>query len=338
MIGETISQRGTTLIRILSILFALLGAFAGTSAADAQSTRIYRIGFVSPASQASMASRVEAFNEGLRELGYVEGQNLRTEYRWAEGGDEQLQRIVTELVGLKVDVLVTHGAAAAQAGRKTSSVVPIVCYACGDVLSTGLVSNLARPDKNITGITIVSPEITGKRLELLRQVVPGMTRLAVLSNRSNPVAAVEVTETENAARALGLQVQTVGVQSAGDLRTAVGSMAKANVHALIVLSDAMLYGQRSSIAELALANQLPAISFTGEFAKAGGLMSYGPDLIALSRRAAIYVDKILKGAKPGDLPIEQPTKFELVFNLKTAHALGLTVPSSFLLRADEVIQ
>jgi putative ABC transport system substrate-binding protein len=284
-----------------------------------------------------MASRVTAFNGGLRELGYLEGQNITTEFRWGDGKDVNLAKFAAELIGHKLDVLVVHGAAAAQAARKVSSTVPIVCYACGDVLATGLASSLARPGGNVTGITTVAPDIAGKRLQLLQQVVPKLARLGVLWNRDNPVAQ-ELKETETAASLLGIEVQMAGVRYGDDLQAIVSSMTKSRVGALIVLSDAMLYGQRSQIAALAIANQLPAVSWTGEFAKAGGLMAYGPDVLALAKRAASYVDKILKGAKPADLPIEQPTKFELVINLKTARTLQLTVPSSLLLRADEVIE
>jgi len=284
-----------------------------------------------------MASRVEAFNRGMRDLGYIEGRNIMTEYRWADGNDAQLLGFAGELIGLKVDILVVHGAAAAQAARKATRTIPIVCFACGDVVSTGLVSNLARPGGNVTGITIVAPEVSGKRLELLQQVVPSAKRVAVLWNPGNPVAVQELMETETAARSLGIQLKLVGVQRASDLEAAVSSIRKPDMDALIVLSDAMLYGQRKEIAALAIAKQLPAVSYTGEFAKAGGLMAYGPDVLALSVRAASYVDKILRGAKPADLAIEQPTKFELVINLKTASALGLSIPSSVLLRADETI-
>ncbi len=319
------------------VLLAAFYVLTTPLAANAQAANVYRIGFISPASSSSMASRVAAFNGGLRELGYLEGQNITTEFRWGDGKDVNLAKFAAELIEHKLDVLVVHGAAAAQAARKVSSTVPVVCFACGDVLSTGLASSLARPGGNVTGITTVAPDVTGKRLQLLQQVVPKLARLGVIWNRDNPVAQ-ELKETEAAARSLGIEIQFAGIRHADDLQAIVSSMTKFRADALIVLSDAMLYGQRSQIAALAIANQLPAISWTGEFAKAGGLMAYGPDVLALARRASSYVDKILKGAKPADLPIEQPTKFELVINLKTARTLQLTVPSSLLLRADEVIE
>jgi putative tryptophan/tyrosine transport system substrate-binding protein len=315
------------------VLLAAFYVLATPLAANAQSANAYRIGFLSPASSSSMASRVAAFNGGLRELGYLEGQNITTEFRWGDGKDVNLAKLAAELIEYKLDVLVVHGAAAAQAARKVSSTVPIVCYACGDVLGTGLASSLARPGGNITGITTVAPDVTGKRLQLLQQVVPKLARLGVLWNRDNPVPQ-ELKETETAARSLGIEVQLAGIRHADDLQAIVSSMTKSRVDALIVLSDAMLYGQRNQIAALAIANQLPAVSWTGEFAKAGGLMAYGPDVLALARRASGYVDKILKGAKPADLPIEQPTKFDLVINLKTAKALGLTIPQSLRLQAE----
>jgi putative ABC transport system substrate-binding protein len=319
-------------------LFAALFFFVVPAAVDAQTAKINRIGFISPASSSSMASRIAAFNAELRDLGYVEGRNMAMEYRWGEGKDSNLARFAAELVDLNLDVIVVHGVAAAQAVRKASSTIAVICFGCGDVLSTGLVSKLSRPDGNITGTTIVAPDLAGKRLQLLQQAVPKLALLGVLWNRDNPVATQELKETEEAARSLGVEIQSKGIRQANDLEAAIASMSKSHADAMVVLSDAMLYGKRAEIAALAIANQLPATSFAAEFARAGGLMAYGPDLIALSRRAATYVDKILKGAKPADLPIEQPTKFELSVNLKTARALQLTVPSSLLVRADEIIE
>ena len=246
--------------------------------------------------------------------------------------------LARELVGLKVDVVVSHGVLATQAAKRASVTIPIVCFACGDAVSVGLVDSLARPGGNITGLTVLAPEVSGKRVELLKEVVPGLARLAVLWNSDNPVSKPELNEAEVAARSGGLQIQSISVAKSNDLARAFQSMKEGRAQALIVLSDAMLFGNRKQIADLAAANQLPTISYTGEFAKSGTLMGYGPDLHALASRSAIYVDKILKGAKPGDLPIEQPTKFELAINLKTAKALGLTVPPALLSRADEVIE
>ena len=322
------------------VLF-VLGAFsllATPLAADAQSAKVYRIGFLSVASSSSMAPRVEAFRQGLREFGYTEGKNISIEYRWAEGKDERLTGLAAELVRLKVDIMVVHGVVATLAARQASTTIPIVCFACGDLVATGLVASLARPGGNITGQTVLAPEVSGKRLELLKEVVPGLTRVAVLFNPGNPVSGPELRETEAAARSLGLELQSLGVRDPDGFESAFSSMKRERARALIVLSDAMFYGRRREIADLAATNRLPAISHLREFADAGVLMTYGPDVFAIARRAATYVDKILKGAKPADLPVEQPTRFEFVVNLKTARALGLTIPRSLLVRADHVIQ
>ena len=323
---------------LVLFVLAALSLFMTPIVAEAQSAKIHRIGFLSPASPSSLAPRVEAFRQGLRELGYRENQNIIIEYRWGEGTDQRLTGLAAELARLNVGILMVHGVLAAQAARKASNRIPIVCFACGDVIGTGLVGSLARPDGNITGITVIAPEVSGKRLQLLREAVPGLIRVAVLWNSGNPVSIPELKETEMAARSLGLQIQSLGVANADGFQSAFSSMATARAEALIVLSDAMFFGRRKQIADLAATHRLPAISWTGEFARAGSLMGYGPDVYAIARRAAYYVDRILKGAKPADLPIEQPTKFEFVVNLKTARALGLTIPQSLMLRADDVIQ
>jgi putative tryptophan/tyrosine transport system substrate-binding protein len=321
-----------------AIILAALAMLAFADFAVAQQPKTYLIGFLSPASATSMEARVERFRQGLRELGYIEGQNTTIEYRWADGKEERLSDLAVELVRLRVDVLASHGVLATQAAKRASSTTPIVCFACGDAVSVGLVPSLARPGGNITGLTVLAPEVSGKRVELLKEVVPGLSRLAVLWNSDNPVSKPEFKEAEAAAKSGGLQLQSVSVTNPKDFARAFNLMKADRAQALIVLSDAMLFGNRKQIADHAAAIQLPAISYTGEFAKSGALMGYGPDLQVLATRAAIYVDKILKGTKPGDLPIEQPTKFELVINLKTAKALGLTVPHSLLQRADELIE
>ena len=321
-----------------AVFLTALSILASNDCALAQQPKTYRIGFLTPASSVSMEGRVAHFRQGLRELGYVEGQNITIDYRWAEGQEQRLIDLARELVGLKVDVVVSHGVLATQAAKRASATIPIVCFACGDAVSVGLVDSLARPGGNVTGLTVLAPEVSGKRVELLKEVVPGLARLAVLWNSDNPVSKPELDEAEAAARSGGLQIQSISVAKSNDLARAFQSMKEDRAQALIVLSDAMLFGNRKQIADLAAANQLPTISYTGEFAKSGTLMGYGPDLHVLARRSAIYVDKILKGAKPGDQPIEQPTKFELVMNLKTAKTLGLTVPPALLSRADEVIE
>jgi putative ABC transport system substrate-binding protein len=321
-----------------TVLLTATTILASANRAIAQQPKTYRIGFLSPASSASMEARVGRFRQGLRELGYVEGQNATIEYRWGEGKEGRLSALAVELVDLKIDVLVTHGVLATLAAKRATATLPIMCFLCGDAVSVGLVASLARPGGNITGQTVLAPEVSGKRVELLKEMVPGLTRLAVLWNSDNPASKPELKEVEAAARSSGLQLQSVSVAKPSDFVRAFNSMRADRAQALIVQSDAMFFCNRKQIADHAVAIQLPAIAWSGELAKSGTLLGYGPDTYELAQRAAIYVDKILKGAKPSDLPIEQPTKFELVINLKTAKTLGLTVPPTLLTRADELIE
>ena len=324
--------------RLLLAVLGTIGFLAAPLTAEAQSAKSHRIAFLSPATSSSMAPRVEAFRQGLREFGYIEGQNITIEYRWAEGRDERLTGLAAELARLQISIAVTHGVQATLAARKASTTIPIVCFACGDLVATGVVASLARPGGNITGLTVLAPEVSGKRLELLKEIVPGLARMAVLFNPDNPVSAPELKETETAARSLGLQLQSLIVKDPNGFASAFSAMNKEPAKALIVLSDAMFYGRRKEIADLAISNRLPAISHLEEFADAGLLLTYGPDVFSIARRAATYVDKILKGTKSADLPIEQPTKFELIVNVKTAKALGIKIPDSILVRADKVIK
>ena len=324
-------------------VLALLALGAAPFAAEAQqATKVARIGYLSTSLAVSPQTH-EAFRQGLRDLGYVEGRNVVIEYRDAEGKVERLPALAAELVALKVDVIVAaEGTVTALAAKQATRTLPIVfASAAGDPVTSGLVTNLARPDGNVTGLCTLTADLVGKRLELLTQAIPGVSRVAVLRL---PGALGERTEkdylkaTDVAGRALGVRLQFVEVRGPADFDMAFSDMTRASADALTVLPANMFRRQHRRLVDLAAKNRLPAVYTSREFVDAGGLMAYGPNHADLFRRAATYVDKILKGAKPGDLPVEQPTKFELVINLKTAKALGLTIPPSVLARADEVIQ
>ena len=315
-----------------------LGILLAPLAADAQPpAKVYRIGFllISP-SQAALS--IEAFREALRERGYAEGQNIVFEYRYAEGRVEPLADLATELVRLKVDVIVTQGTPAARAAKNATSAIPIVMAAGLDPVETGLVASLARPGGNLTGVTSTVPELSGKTLELLREIVPRVARVAVLWNPVNPANAIMVRQTQVAARAFGVQLQSLEVRDANELESAFAAIIKERTRAFLVLAEPLFLTHRKQIVDFAAKHRLPAMYERRDFVDAGGLMSYGVNFPDNFRRAATFVDKILKGAKPADLPVEQPTRFELVINLKTAKALGLTIPQSILIRVDEVIR
>jgi putative ABC transport system substrate-binding protein len=274
----------------------------------------------------------------LRDLGYVEGRNVAVEYRDAEGRYDRLPALAVDLVVLKVDVIVVTNTPAAVAAKQATTTIPIVMTLVSDPVGSGLVVNLARPGGNVTGLSFMHPELSRKRLELLKEVIPKVAQVAVLSNPSNPNTPPLLRETEAAARALSLQLQIVEVRDSAALDSAFSAMTKAHVGALVVMPDSVFFDQRKRIVDLAAKSRLPAMYSWREPVDAGGLMAYGASGPDIFRRAAEYIDKILKGAKAADLPIEQPTKFELVINLKTAQALGLTIPQSLLVRADEIIQ
>ncbi len=311
-------------------------------AAEAQqAAKVARIGFLTGTSLSVSPNLPAAFRQGLRDLGYVEGRNLVIEYRDAEGKFERFPALAAELVALKVDVLVAANSLAALAAKQATRTLPIVFAFAVDPVTDGLVTSLARPGGNVTGLSTLLAELVGKRLELLKQAVPGVSRVAVLWQ---PGAQGERTEkdlqkeAEVAARALGVRVQFVEARGPADFDRAFSDMTRARAGALTVFGSAMFFDERRRLVDLAAKNRLPAVYGLKEYVDAGGLMAYGANVADLFRRAATYVDKILKGAKPGDLPVEQPTKFELVINLKTAKALRLTIPQSLLQRADEVIQ
>ena len=314
------------------------GAAAWPLAARAQQpTKLPTIGFLGPLASSAMSQWTAAFVQRLRELGWIEGRTVEIEYRWGEGRSERFPEIVAEFVRLKVSVIVTGGTAAVIAAKQATSIIPIVFGSVADPVGTGLVASLARPGGNVTGLSNQSADLPGKRLELLREVIPGLRRLAIMVNISNPSNVLEMSEGQAAARTLGLGVVKLEIRRAEDIVPALDSL-KGDADALYVVTDALVNTNRVRINTLALGARLPTMLGEKGYVESGGLMSYGPNFPDLYRRAADYVDKILRGAKPGDLPVEQPTKFELMINLTTAKALGLTIPESFLLRADEVIE
>jgi len=298
-----------------------------------------QIGYLGVSSPSLEPHYVEAFRQKLRELGHVEGKNIAIEYRWAEGQDDRLPNLASELVRLKPDVIVTTGTPGAVAAMQATKTIPIVMASSADPVGSGLVASLARPGGNVTGFTILGPELEGKRLELLKQAVPGLSRLAVLWNPSNPGIVSYFETVKNAGRALQISLgPVVEVRRSDELDSAFTAIASARPHALVVIADRFLLSHRKQIVEFAAVKRLPTMYPYREYVDAGGLMSYAPSNTELFLGTAIYVDKILKGAKPGDLPIQEPTKFELVINLKTAKALGLAIPPGLLARATELIE
>jgi putative ABC transport system substrate-binding protein len=313
--------------------------FAAPLAAEAQQAgTVHRIGFLGNSTAAFEANLVGPFSEGLRELGYVEGQNIVIEYRWADGKYERFPALIAELLAQRVEVIVTAGTPASLAVKKASTSVPLVMVAVGDPVATGLVASLARPGGNITGLTSTSEELDGKRLELLRQVIPKLSHVAVLWNPENPTLLTSLKEMQAAAQVLGIKVQVLAVKTPGDLEETFKAIVRERPGALLVMADRLFLHNRRRIMEFATKQRLPVVPGHPELVEAGGLMSFGPSYPGMHRRAAYFVDRILKGAKPADLPVERPTKFELVINLKTAKVLGLRIPPSLLGRADQIIE
>jgi len=317
---------------------AMAGALIATvraASAQPQAAKVYRVGFLGTTSASEFAGRVDALRAGLRDLGYVEGKNIVIEFRWADGNLDRLPQLAAELVWLKVDVLVTHAQGTPAAKQATTS-IPIVMAYTADAVAAGIVASLARPEANVTGSTMLIPEISAKRLELLKAAAPRITRVAVLVRKDSTWKTV-LQMLQRTGEAMNLNIQYFEVRERAELESAFSEMAKAHVDALAVSEDPTLVGYSKAIAELATKYRWPSTGFRG-LAEAGGLIGYGADALKIYRHAAVVVDKILKGAKPADLPVEQPTEFELIINLKTAKALGITVPQSLLLRADQVIQ
>jgi putative ABC transport system substrate-binding protein len=319
---------------IIAVLFALC-----TSAEAQQPTKVPRIGYLLGASLSAAADRVEAFRQGLRELGYVEGKNIVIEWRAADGNRDRQRALAGELVRLKVDVIVTAGASGTRAAKEATTTVPIVMTQVADPIQSGFVTSLARPSGNITGLSTHQPEISGKQLELLNEIVPKLSRMAFFGTSTNPGNAEALKETELAAGAFGVKLQYVDLLSPKDIEGAFQAAVKGRADAVLeTVSGPIVNINRKQLVELAIKSRLPVTHESARSVEAGGLMSYGVNLVDLDRRAAIYVDKILKGAKPADLPVEQPKKFELVINLKTAKQIGLTIPPNVLARADRVIR
>jgi len=309
-----------------------------TIPAYAQPTKIPRVGLLVGGSASSDAVRIESFRQGLRELGYVDGKNINVEPRYAAGNSDRLGELATALVRLPVDVIVTAGPTATGAAKKVTNTIAIVMAQDIDPVGAGFVATLARPGGNITGLSRLAPELSGKELELLKETIPPLSHVAVLGTSSQPGTAQELKEIELTAKAIGVQSQYLDISTQKDIKPAFRSASKGHAGALLLISGPILFVERREIIELAAKSRLPAMYFAREFVEDGGLMTYAANVTDLWRRAATYVDKILKGAKPADLPVEQPTRFEFIINLKTAKQIGLTIPPNVLARADKVIK
>jgi putative ABC transport system substrate-binding protein len=323
------------------ILVWLLVAFfvANVFVAQAQQpTKVLRIGYLTAGFLSAQSVRIEAFRQGLRELGYAEGKTLVIEYRHAEGRSDRLPALAAELVRLKVDIIISGGPTVTRAAKEATTTIPIVMVQDSDPVGSGFVASLARPGGNITGLSTLAPELSGKRLELLKETVPKLSRVAVLGDSTEPANAQSLKEIELAAKAFGVKLQYLDVLSPKDIETAFRAASKGRADAVLLLASAVYAPHRKEIVDLAVKSRLPAIYFSSEFVEDGGLMAYGVSWIDLYRRAATYVDKILKGRTPADLPVEQPMRFEFIINLKAAKQIGLTIPPNVLVRADKVIR
>jgi putative tryptophan/tyrosine transport system substrate-binding protein len=322
---------------------AFMALIGGTAAAwplaarAQQPAKLRTIGYLGSGTPSADSQNLAAFVQRLRELGWVDGRNVAIEVRWAEGRVERYAEIAAEFVRVKVDVILTHNTPPVLAAKQATSVIPIVFASAGDPVGTGLVASLARPGGNVTGLSSQAADVGAKRLELLREVVPGLRRLAIMGNAGNPLTVLEMGEVQAAARTLGFEVATLDIRRADDITPAFDTL-KGRADALYLCGDPLMSTHRIRINTLALGARLPTTSVFRQYVEAAGLMSYGPNFPDMFRRAGDYVDKILRGTKPGDIPVEQAAKFDLVINLTTAKVLGLAIPESFLLRADEVIE
>jgi putative tryptophan/tyrosine transport system substrate-binding protein len=324
--------------KTIIVVWLVALALAPFHLAEAQQPKVPRIGFLSAVSPSNISARMEAFRQGLHELGYVEGQNIVIEYRYAEGKLDRVNELTADLIRLKVDIIVSAGPAITRSAKKATDTIPIVMAFDSDPVGSGFIASLARPGGNITGLSALFPEISGKQLELLKETVPRLSRVTVFGNSTEPANRSSLKELELAAEVLVVHLQNLDVLDLKDIETAFQTATKGHADAVLVLTSAITNFQRKLIAELAVKSRLPAIYYAPEFVEDGGLMSYGVSIPDLFRRAATYVDKILKGRKPADLPVEQPTKFEFVINLKAAKQIGLTIPPNVLVRADKVIK
>jgi ABC-type uncharacterized transport system substrate-binding protein len=320
--------------------FALCGILVALSAPvhPQQPKKVPRIGYLTSTSPSAQSARIETFRQGLHELGYVEGKNIVIEYRYAEGKLDRLPGLAAELVGLKIDIIVSGGPAVTRAAKEATGTIPIVMEFDNDPVGNGFVTSLAHPGGNITGLSTLAPEISGKQLELLKAIVPRLSRVAVIGSSVEAGYAQVLKEMELVAGALSVKLQNLDIVTAKDIEPVFQTATKGRADAILVLVSSIIATHITEILSLAAKTRLPTIYYRTEYVENGGLLSYGVSFADLDRRAAIYVDKILKGAKPGDLPVEQPTKFELVINLKTAKAIGVTIPQSVLYKADRVIK
>jgi ABC-type uncharacterized transport system substrate-binding protein len=321
-----------------SILVAVIVLAVAVIAEAQQTNKIPKIGILQGGSRVTSPENINAFRNGLRELGYTEGKNILFEYRYADGKATRLPKLASELVQLKVDVIVAAGTQSTTAAKQATSTIPIVAGAAGDLVRTGLVASLARPGGNVTGSTVISPDVSGKRIELLKEVLPKASRVAVLLHSGSATDREEVEQTETVAQALKVKIQIFEVRDPGDFQAAYTAMKRENVDALILTQSSVTNFHRKQLTDLGIKNRLATMCESARWTEDGCIISYGPDLRYQYHRAAIYVDKILKGAKPAELPVEQPTKFELIINLKVAKQIGLTIPQWVLVKADRVIK
>jgi putative ABC transport system substrate-binding protein len=326
-------KKTITVLSLCTVLFALC-----TSAQAQQPKKVPRIGVLGASPLSANLARIKAFREGLSELGYVEGKSIAIEWRFIDGKADQLPALAVELTRLKVDVLVAFGPTSTRAAKEATNMIPIVMAQVNDPIGAGFVASLARPGGNITGLSIIAPELSGKQLELLKEIVPKLSRVAVFGTSTQPGNAQAVKETELAAKTLGVQLQYLDVEDPEDVNTGFRNAVSGRAHAIIFLQSPVFSSRRKALAELATKNRLPAMYPQTDYIDAGGLMFYGPSMSDLFHRTATYVDKILKGTKPAELPVEQPMKFEFIINLKAAKQIGLTIPPNVLARADKVIK